>query len=262
MRTENIDMEDCAWCIYIDVLGFSNMWQEHDGFTKSIMTLGTLMQGIFRIGTCLYINYGDRVFVQQTGDGFSIVHYTHLSLSHNSCMEYPASIAIALMRHVNYYTGRFTQAAIARGDSSDIQSCYPEEVMNARDETGVIRLGGGGIMAHTSSMGSAFIRAARMHNNLSGPSLILHKSHCNNLGNVEYKLIRSRKSSEKFVCIDWIRNKSDVIKHIQKESDLAKPSPCTLMKNINQYVRDNPSLKEKWSYLIDEMEWRFPKICP
>ena len=59
------------WCIYIDILGFSKVW-ECDEY-KALKSLGELMRAIYRIGKKVYPNEVERFFVHQTGDGFAIV---------------------------------------------------------------------------------------------------------------------------------------------------------------------------------------------
>lgn len=59
------------WCIYIDVLGFSKLWETDP--RKAIKPLNRLMRDIFRIGKRCYPETSERLFVHQTGDGFAIV---------------------------------------------------------------------------------------------------------------------------------------------------------------------------------------------
>jgi hypothetical protein len=59
------------WCIYIDILGFSASWEREE--LKALDSLGNLMQAIYRIGTRMYSEEGDRLFVHHLGDGFAIV---------------------------------------------------------------------------------------------------------------------------------------------------------------------------------------------
>lgn len=113
------------WCIYIDILGFSKVW-ECDEY-KALNSLGELMRAICQIGKKVYPNEGERLFVHQMGDGFAIV-----SDFGEATLERPIAVAIALMRHVAS-TGMFATAAIAEGEFSDITGCYPREVTDDRD---------------------------------------------------------------------------------------------------------------------------------
>jgi hypothetical protein len=51
-------MKPNRWCIYIDLLGFSALWErEH---MKGLKALRELMRAIYRIGTCVYPTEGKR----------------------------------------------------------------------------------------------------------------------------------------------------------------------------------------------------------
>ncbi len=104
------------WCMYIDILGFSQLWESKQ--SKTLHALGVLMQSIYRVGTRVYADEGERLFVHHMGDGFAIV-----SDFEEASFERPLGIAAALMRHLAS-TGAFA-AAVSEGELSDITGCYP-----------------------------------------------------------------------------------------------------------------------------------------
>jgi hypothetical protein len=140
------------WVINIDMEGFSYLWERED---RVLLSLGELMNAIFRIGWRSYSDYGDRLFVHQIGDGFIIK-----SDVHEENLERPLTIAIALMQHVAS-TGRFAKATIAEGDLPDIKGCYPREVMDNLEDGNRVRLGKG-LMTIFPVMGTALINSIKV----------------------------------------------------------------------------------------------------
>ena len=92
-RQEEDNGVSARWCIYIDILGFSEFWE--DERSKALASLRCLMLAIYRIGTKVYPNDQKRLLVHQMGDGFAIV-----SDFGEASLERPIAIAIALMRCV------------------------------------------------------------------------------------------------------------------------------------------------------------------
>lgn len=116
-----------GWAINIDIEGFSKNYEYSENRkTYAILAIGELMHSIANIGTRCYpgdpkINFSDRLFAHQFGDGFII------------CSDYPEStslraisIAVSIMRHM-ISKGFATKAAISKGDISDIRGCYPHQ---------------------------------------------------------------------------------------------------------------------------------------
>ena len=86
------DKDKNRWCIYIDILGFSNLWESER--SRAIDSLGELMRIIDKIGSQCYPETPDRLFIHQTGDAFAIV----IEFGENS-LDRPIAIASVLMRH-------------------------------------------------------------------------------------------------------------------------------------------------------------------
>ena len=207
------DTESHRWAIYIDILGFSYLWDDEerqalhplndDGMWQALHPLNELMLAIYRIGTKVYPDQGQRLFAHQMGDGFAIVSDS----SSESSFERPIAIAIALMRCVAS-TGKFASAAIAEGDFADTMGCYPQEVREGRDcsDHDVIKLGHGR-MTLFSVMGTAFIRAYRLHKKgPSGPFLTVAKRHQPHIP--ESLPVRTVKEVQReLLSIDWIASR-------------------------------------------------------
>ncbi len=79
------------WSLYIDIEGFSNMFRTDE--TKVLKLLSDLMGDLYKIGTRIYSDEFNRLFIHQIADGFIIYsHFGDLGLVR------PISIAIALMQ--------------------------------------------------------------------------------------------------------------------------------------------------------------------
>jgi hypothetical protein len=110
------------WSIWIDVEGFSTLWARGD---KAVSGLRALMEGIYRLGTRLYRDDGERLFAHQFGDGFIIV-----ADFHEPQLDRCAAIAVALMRHISH-AGCLARAAIAEGEFADISGLWPKVIREA-----------------------------------------------------------------------------------------------------------------------------------
>lgn len=235
MPDENLNQR---WCIYIDILGFSDLWEKEQ--MKALGSLRELMRAIYRIGTRAYPNEGERLFVHQTGDGFAIV-----SDFGEESLERPMAIAIALMRYVAS-TGTFAAAAIAEGEFADISSCYPKEVTEGSNDVRVIRLGSG-VMTLCTVMGTAFISAYRLSNAApSGPFLTVSERHRSRLPvDLPVRATGVRKGVP-LLSVDWLRANSALLTTLQQESGLNIQSPEVLMETIQNYCLQYACIGHKW----------------
>ena len=226
------------WCIFIDILGFSRMWECEE--RKALHVLGELMRAIYRIGTRVYRNDEERLFVHHMGDGFAI-----LSGFGESSFERPLGIAVALMRCVAR-SGAFAQATLAEGDFADVAGCYPEEVMRNSDETRVVALGGGGLMTLSSVMGTAFIRSYRLHEGLHpGPFLAVSDEFRARIPTgFGVRTVKGRRE-EALLSIDWLRIENPIVRSIQERGCLSAPQSSELFQAIRDYCDKYPELK--WS---------------
>jgi hypothetical protein len=233
-----VDAKPHRWCVYIDILGFSDLWKSEG--TEALGALGELMRAIYRIGTRVYPEEGDRLFVHHMGDGFAIV-----SAFGEPSLERPIAIAIALMRHVTA-SGAFAAAAIAEGEFSDITGCYPMEVTNGLDDAHVVRLGMG-LMTLSSVMGTAFIRAYCLHNVApSGPFLVLSETDHERVPDGIYLRPTKSKTTASLLSIDWVRARSSILNKIQTKAPLSDYTAETLVQRLIEYCMKYPYIRSKW----------------
>lgn len=238
-------MQFQRWCIYIDILGFSKLWESEQ--LKALGSLRKLMQAVYWIGTRVYSNEDERLFVHQMGDGFAIV-----SDFGEPLLERPIAIAIALMRSLASFE-MFAAAYIAEGEFSDITGCYPKEVVGDLQDGHVVRLGAG-LMTLSSVMGTAFIRAYSLKNVApSGPFLCLSESlHSRIPDGVPVRMIESK--GVRLLSIDWVRATIPVLSDIQQKAGLLTPSPSAIVIAVQNYFKQYPYIREKWSRVCDILE--------
>ena len=227
------------WCIYIDILGFSSIWECNE--YKALNSLGELMRAIYRIGKKVYPNEVERLFVHQMGDGFAIV-----SDFGEATLERPIAASIALMRHVAS-TGMFATAAIAEGKFSDITGCCPREV-TADLDGGAVNLGEG-LMTLSSVMGTAFIRAHNLHQRApSGPFLVMRNDYSRiRIADLPVKPINENSQGTQLLSIDWVRARMQTLSDIQAQACLVSTESNELVQKIREYCTDYPVIGKKWS---------------
>ena len=226
------------WCIFVDILGFSQLWESEQ--PKALHALRELMKAIYRIGTRVYAKEGERLFVHQMGDGFAIA-----SDFGEASFERPLGIATALMRHLAS-TGTFAATAVSEGDLSDISGCYPDEVMRHCEDGHVVRMNAG-LMTLSSVMGTAFIRAYRLHGEApSGPFVIVSREHEDQVPDgFKFRSVQG-KGDKVLLSIDWMRSESPTIARIQDATSLRAPKEERLVQAIRSYTAEYPSVRGKW----------------
>ena len=239
------------WAIYIDIEGFSILWETENQVIKS---LRELMRAIFRVGRQFYPDSPDRLFTHQLGDGFLIV-----SDFHEENLERAITIAVALMQHVAA-CGWLTKSAIAEGELSDIQGCYPGEVMDELEGDNVVSLEMG-LMTLFPIMGTALIRAVKCAKKTpSGPLLTIENSKSDRIpSSVPINLI----GDSDLLCVDWVHMETDLLSRIQKCANLNAPGSKSLEVMLTDYFTKYP-LPEKWvantwKYLGVKNRANFPK---
>ena len=208
---------------------------------KAQHSLQELMGAIYRIGTRVYTDEGERLFVHHMGDGFAIV-----SEFGEASFKRPLCIAAALMRHVAT-TGMFAAAAIAEGELSDITGCYPEEVIKDYDDSGVVRLGAG-LMTLSSVMGTAFIRAYHLNGDTpSGPFVVVSAEHEGRIPR-EFGFCSAQGEGEDgLLSVDWMRTDTLAVAGIQDSASLGAPKVEELIQAIESYCAEYPHVRRKWS---------------
>ncbi len=230
------------WSIYIDIEGFSALWERENQVLRS---LGELMRAIFRLGRLCYPRVPDRLFAHQFGDGFVVV-----SDFHEESLERCATVAVALMRHVAA-SGRLARGAIAEGELSDIQGCYPKEVLDSLDERNRTVSLDMGLMTINPVMGTALIRAVRVDKVAPrGPLLTIELSKNPRLGpSVPLRLITGTGLSS----IDWVHMNSDLLSSLQHKASLNSPSPADLEVMLADYCREHHDVPDEWRASVHEL---------
>jgi hypothetical protein len=221
------------WSIYIDIEGFGALWEKND---RALRALGELMRGIFRLAHRCYPCEPQRLFAHQFGDGFIV-----LSDFHEESLERCAAIAVTLMRHVAAHSC-FARAAIAEGEWSDIQGCYPNEVLSSLEGDHTIGLHMG-IMTIIPVMGTALIRAVALGKRApKGPLLIVESSKMRRLGATTPC---TTIPNSDLISIDWVHMESALVTDLKTKTSLSAPSAAALENMLKGYCTINEA-PEEW----------------
>lgn len=221
------------WAIHIDLEGFGHLYDKED---LVLLSLGELMEGIFRIGTQYYPESPDRIFAHQIGDGFVIV-----SDFPEETFRRPVAIASSLLRHVAH-SGRYAKATISDGEFADIQSCYPSSVINAAGPDKRVRLGHG-IMTLFPVMGTALIRAISVAKKCpSGPLLAVD---IENRQRIPDGLIVHEVTSHDIIVVDWIHSENELARDIAIKSNLNWTDTSIVSTQLREYCQTQ-QVKEEW----------------
>ena len=186
------------------------------------------MEGIYEIGRNFCPETPDRIFAHQIGDGFIVV-----SEFGADSLDIPASMAIALLRHVTRRQ-RFAKATIAEGGFAGIEGCYPKTIREARDKDGRIFMGGG-LMTTFPVMGTALINAINVAKR--SPSGSLLTLDVENDKRLPKEFIRREIPDKNLLAIDWVHSDAASIGEIQSAAKLFRPNPEALKVLFDQYFR-------------------------
>ena len=100
-------MDDNRWSIWVDVEGFAAIYQKDEG--RAMRGLGDLMEVLYRVGSSIFSQTPDRLFVHHFGDGFVVV-----SDFAEDAPDRPIALAIAMTRHL-LLRGMIVKCAISSG---------------------------------------------------------------------------------------------------------------------------------------------------
>lgn len=221
------------WSIYIDLEGFGHLYGKED---QALLSLGELMEGIFRVGCHCYPETPDRLFAHQLGDGFVIV-----SEFPETTLDRPIAVAIALLRHVAQ-SGRFAKAAVSEGQFADIRSCYPASVLAAASGNHVVL--GRGVMTIFPVMGTALIRAFSVAKSCpSGPLLAVASAERQRL---PAGLVTHEVPKRDLIVIDWVHSQSDLAAWIVTKAGLKSAGPTTVAELLSAYCQTQ-ELTKQWT---------------
>lgn len=220
------------WSLYIDVEGFGSKWDETT--MRAFRGINTLMEGIFKIGDRLYREPPDRIFAHQFGDAFLVV-----SDFHEQSLDRAALVGISLMRQL-LAAGEVAKCALAEGELSDIQNCYPDAI-RSQYKNGHIGIGSG-VMTVTPVMGTALIRTAGLQKKVSGPLMILPEA------------LRSRMStgfrlsviSDGKLSLNWLRSEPQGLGVLQKAAGLIQSTEVERIAALESYLSNSTGLSPEW----------------
>jgi hypothetical protein len=214
------------WSIYIDIEGFSALWEKED---QVLWSFGELMRAIFRVARQCYPREPDRLFAHQFGDGFLVA-----SDFHEESLDRCATIGVALMRHVAA-TGRLARASISEGELSDIQSCYPKEVRDCLEGDHTVSLHMG-VMTINPVIGTALIRAVGVDKVAPrGPLMVVHSSKATRLGPT---IPQAPIPNSELLSIDWVHMQSPLLSAVQQRAGLSAPTPDSLETTLRRYSQE------------------------
>ncbi len=220
------------WVLFIDVEGFSSIYRRNKAEATSL--LSGLMSDLYCIGTKVYPDDKERLFVYQFSDGFVV------SPDFNGEIDRPITIAIVLMRLTLLRKG-VLRAAISYGEMGDILSDYPEEVIKVY-KNGPVPLGRG-VMTINPLMGDALINVYKLASaEPKGPLLILDKDFVKNVKNTNFIIY----DIDGYSCVNWIHSEIDLANEILKRIGRGAPPRETLHELIRGYMADNTGLNGAW----------------
>lgn len=224
-------MQD-RWAIHIDIEGFGTKW---DDTIDAFLGLNALMEGIFLIGDNAYSEPPDRLFAYQFGDGFLIV-----SDFHEPNLDRAVLVCIALLRYV-LSKGAIAKAAIAEGDLSGIEGCYPE-VIRKRNVDGQVRLGHG-LMTVFPVMGTALIRSVGLDKNSpSGPLLTMISA---NTTRISLDVLKIQKN-DRLIFVNWLKSEPNGLSELQIAAGMEQFSESERISQLRNYIESNKELKKEW----------------
>jgi hypothetical protein len=219
------------WAIYIDLEGFSALWDEE---SQILWSFGELMRAIFRVGNLCYPHRPYRLFAHQFGDGFLIA-----SEFHEESLTRCATIAIALMRHVAA-TGRLASAAISEGNFADIEGCYPKEVLDHGSSDHRVDMGEG-LMTIILGMGTALVRPYLIVKKVKGPFLLIAGSKSVRLGG---DILRTPiPGTSSLMSIDWVHADLKRLTDIRNTARLHVKAPSNVESMLHEYCQNQPVAK-------------------
>lgn len=227
------------WSIWIDIEGFSKLWEDGG---LALAGLRALMSGIYAIGNKVYTDDGDRLFAHQFGDGFVIVGDFH-----EEALDRCVAIAVVLMRHVAT-SGCLARAAVAEGDFADYSGCWPkeirQEIANLQSNDTVFL--GSGIMTLLPVMGTALINANKLDsgNCVKGAVLTIASKDADRIAKGFPRRVSA--TDGRFTMIDWVHAASPFIDEIVAQSSVGGLFAADIEAAITRYVGRTPPPPLAW----------------
>ena len=231
------------WCIYIDIEGFSNIHRMNN--SRAEILLGYLVETIWILGSKVFHDPQDRLFIHQYGDGFAIV-----SDHDEEDLTRAVNIGVFIMQRI-LSLGGVARAGMSEGKYGDILGMYPTSVENEASrifqETGCSggHSVGSGIMNINQTMGSSFINSVSVAKaKRKGPLFLTDIV----LGDRLHKTEASFVDTIWGVCeINWLQYASPGLDAIFLETGIDKPSIDDLSRTLRSYL-ENEKISLRWKF--------------
>lgn len=217
------------WSIWIDIEGFCCMFKKEP--VRALSALSELARSLLLIGTRVYPESPQRLFVHQFGDAFIIV-----SDFPEPTADRPLAIAIALMRHL-LSKNISTKCAISTGDLGDYLGCYPRELRDVLD-AGRCPLGEG-VMTIFPVTGNALINAYSLHGQRHGAVLLLDTIFDRDIP-AGVKVVHDAPTT-----IDWIHSDYALAREVCDKAGLTSLDSDMALDCLKSYISRN-ALSEQW----------------
>jgi hypothetical protein len=208
-----------AWSLWIDIEGFSSIYNSDQ--THALVSLGRVMEAIYKIGSRAYSSYPNRLFAHQFGDGFVVI-----SDFPEDDPDRPIAIAIAIMRHA-LAAGGACKAAVSCGTTSDVVGCYPKVIRdNVKD--GRIDVGDG-LMTINPVLGTALVASVGLSRRRHGAVLLVDAD----------KFLRMSQGLISILdplTIDWIHSEFPLARELAKKAGLTYLEPEACEDALKSYI--------------------------
>lgn len=221
------------WSIFIDVEGFSFLHKTSE--FEAHRRLNNLIEDIYKIGTQIYPDDPDRLFVHQLGDGFVIV-----SSFAEETLYRPLSIALALMQSA-LLKGGICKAGISDGNFADVQGTWPKEIRDNIESSATLRIGEG-VMKLFTVMGDALINSYKaLSLSGSGPHLVID----NRIKCLMPPDIRIMKESEHLLFTNWLNLNTSLSNDILEILGHENINHKEIYNQFEVYIQENKA-SEEW----------------
>lgn len=236
------------WAIYIDMEGASKIYAANA--MQFFRAVDSLFDAVCRIGSRVFPEEPDRLFVHQTGGDGLIIVSEHSRRS----PELPIAIAIILMRTV-LAAGGVAKAGISHGEFGDIQSCLPSLTGYPLDEYGRRRLGRG-IFATLQVMGTALVNAHRFAvGKPRGARLVVDRTM---VQQIPPGVSVSHEEADG-VVVDWVHSAMPTIDDVIEKAGLSIPTGPELRRRLLEYVASAETADEEWRHLTLSLNQCLPQ---
>lgn len=228
------------WGIWIDIEGFSTLWEKENDL--AIQGLRQLTRMVFAIGTLCFPVPPHRLFAHHIGDAFYIS-----SDFREESLDRCAAIAVVLMRGITP-VGCVSRASIAEGPLADYAGCRPEEVREAASrekDSGRVKLGEG-VMTLQAAMGLGLIKAHNLDKKAQtkGAIVAIDESMRDRLSSGF--TTRPLENAPEILAVDWVHSTSPMIDEIVGKAGHGDESPAILRRRLEAYV-ERHCLPARWS---------------